>query len=82
MSGILHQNRDLYDALHNPPFQKTEVRYIQWIGETKEKVEHVLHKDTQVPRLLHACLRHLEVHVYYIYRIKHETSIHSIERMR
>ncbi|CAG2251243.1 DDX58 [Mytilus edulis] len=62
LSEILHQNRDLYDALHNPPFQKTEVRYIQWIGETKEKVEHVLHKDTQVPRLLHACLRHLELY--------------------
>ncbi|VDI64067.1 interferon-induced helicase C domain-containing protein 1 [Mytilus galloprovincialis] len=62
LSEILHQNRDLYEALHNPPFQRTEVRYIQWIGETKEKVEHVLHKDTQVPRLLHACLRHLELY--------------------
>ncbi|XP_052069151.1 interferon-induced helicase C domain-containing protein 1-like [Mytilus californianus] len=58
----LLNNRDLYEALGNPPVQRTDVRYIQWIGETKEKVEHVLHKDTKVPRLLHACLRHLELY--------------------
>lgn len=59
----LLNNRDLYEALGNPPVQRTDVRYIQWIGETKEKVEHVLHKDPKVPRLLHACLRHLEVYL-------------------
>ncbi|CAG2223445.1 DDX58 [Mytilus edulis] len=58
----LLNNRDLYEALGNPPVQRTDVRYIQWIGETKEKVEHVLHKDPKVPRLLHACLRHLELY--------------------
>ncbi|XP_052070218.1 antiviral innate immune response receptor RIG-I-like isoform X5 [Mytilus californianus] len=54
--------RDLYDALKNPPKQRTEIRYIQWIAETKDKVEHVLHKDPKIPRLLHACFRHLELY--------------------
>ncbi|XP_063444871.1 antiviral innate immune response receptor RIG-I-like [Mytilus trossulus] len=58
----LLNNRDLYEALGNPPVQRMDVRYVQWISETKEKVEHVLHKDTKVPRLLHACLRHLELY--------------------
>ncbi|XP_063446937.1 antiviral innate immune response receptor RIG-I-like [Mytilus trossulus] len=66
VSNFLIENlqieRDLYEALNNPPIQRAEVRYIHWIGETKEKVEHVLHKDTKVPRLLHACLRHLEIY--------------------
>ncbi|CAC5394241.1 DDX58 [Mytilus coruscus] len=61
---IDHMNdcRDLYDALNNPPKQRTEIRYIQWIAETKDKVEHVLHKDPKIPRLLHACFRHLELY--------------------
>ncbi|XP_052070234.1 antiviral innate immune response receptor RIG-I-like isoform X20 [Mytilus californianus] len=54
--------RDLYDALKNPPKQRTEIRYIQWIAETKDKVEHVLHKDPKIPRLLHACFRHLDLY--------------------
>ncbi|CAC5409073.1 DDX58 [Mytilus coruscus] len=54
--------RDLYDALKSPPKQRTEIRYIQWIAETKDKVEHVLHKDPKIPRLLHACFRHLELY--------------------
>lgn len=60
---IEHMNdcKDLYDALNKPPKQRSEIRYIQWIAETKDKVEHVLHKDPKIPRLLHACFRHLEV---------------------
>ncbi|CAC5397214.1 DDX58 [Mytilus coruscus] len=58
----LHESREVYAALGNPPLQRTEVRYIQWIAETKEKVEHVLDKDRKVPRLLHACLSHLELY--------------------
>ncbi|VDI42076.1 Hypothetical predicted protein, partial [Mytilus galloprovincialis] len=64
VSGFLieHMNdcKDLYDALNKPPKQRSEIRYIQWIAETKDKVEHVLHKDPKIPRLLHACFRHLE----------------------
>lgn len=57
----LGTNSELYNALGNPPRQRTEVRYIQWIAETKDKVEYVLHLDPAVPRLLLACMRHLEV---------------------
>ncbi|XP_071130636.1 antiviral innate immune response receptor RIG-I-like [Mytilus edulis] len=61
---IQHMNdcKDLYDALNKPPKQRSEIRYIQWIAETKDKVEHVLHKDPKIPRLLHACFRHLELY--------------------
>ncbi|CAC5409074.1 DDX58 [Mytilus coruscus] len=61
---IDHMNdcKDLYDALNKPPKQRSEIRYIQWIAETKDKVEHVLHKDPKIPRLLHACFRHLELY--------------------
>ncbi|CAG2250142.1 DDX58 [Mytilus edulis] len=61
---IEHMNdcKDLYDALNKPPKQRSEIRYIQWIAETKDKVEHVLHKDPKIPRLLHACFRHLELY--------------------
>lgn len=65
MTENLHNNMDLCEALSNLPKQRMDLRYIQWIAETKEKVEHVLHKDPKVPRLLHACLRHLEV--LYVY---------------
>lgn len=51
---------DLCETLGNPPKQRTEIRYIQWIAETKERVEHI-NNDPKVRRLLHACLRHLEV---------------------
>ena len=52
---------ELFRALRNPPWEKTELRYVQWMAETKEKIEHVLLKDTEVPRLLQTCFRHLEV---------------------
>lgn len=53
--------RDLYEALRNLPKERTEIRYIQWTVKTKDAVEQVLHKDPAIPRLLHACFRHLEV---------------------
>lgn len=58
----VNASSDLYNALGNPPLQRTEVRYIQWICGTKSKIESVLHLDPQVPRLLLACFRHLELY--------------------
>ena len=52
---------ELFHALRNPPREKTELHYVQWMAETKEKIEHVLLKDTEVPHLLQTCFRHLEV---------------------
>lgn len=67
VSNFLTENPDdsidLNEALDNPPQQRTDVRYIHWIAKTKGKVKHVLNKDPKVPRLLNACLRHLEVHI-------------------
>ena len=56
--------RILEEALKKTPTDKTDSRYIQWMAETKVKIEKVLHKDKEVPRLLHACIRHLEVRCY------------------
>lgn len=57
----LRTSSELNSALGNPPNQRTEIRYIQWIAETKDNIEYKLHLDPAVPRLLLACMRHLEV---------------------
>ncbi|VDI63527.1 interferon-induced helicase C domain-containing protein 1, partial [Mytilus galloprovincialis] len=57
----LPDSKDLFETLSNPPKQRTDVRYIQWIAETKEIVEHI-NNDPKVRRLLHSCLRHLELY--------------------
>ena len=53
--------RVLLRDLKNSPSEKTGKQYIQWMGETKAKIENVMLKDKVVPRLLHTCFRHLEV---------------------
>lgn len=60
-TSFLDETMELFHALRTPPWEKTELRYVQWMAETKEKIEHVLLKDTEVPRLLQTCFRHLEV---------------------
>ena len=60
-TNFLDETMELFRALRNPPWEKTELRYVQWMAETKEKIEHVLLKDTEVPRLLQTCFMHLEV---------------------
>ncbi|CAG2251237.1 IFIH1 [Mytilus edulis] len=57
----LPESKDLFETLSSPPKQRTDIRYIQWIAETKEIVEHI-NNDPKVRRLLHACLRHLELY--------------------
>lgn len=52
---------DVKQSLLNIPIQKLEQTYIQWITETRLKVENVLNKDEYVPRLMLTYLRHLEV---------------------
>lgn len=54
--------KTLLSALGMPPFVKSEKKYVQWISETKRKTESVMLKDADVPRLIHLCLRILEVH--------------------
>ncbi|XP_052088244.1 ATP-dependent RNA helicase DHX58-like [Mytilus californianus] len=53
---------DVKQSLQNPPIQKLEQTYVQWITETRLKVENVLKKDEYVPRLLLTYLRHLEIY--------------------
>lgn len=54
--------KTLLSVLGMPPFVKSEKKYVQWISETKQKTERVMLKDADVPRLIHLCLRILEVH--------------------
>ncbi|CAC5370896.1 DDX58 [Mytilus coruscus] len=53
---------EVKQSLQNTPVQKMEQTYIQWITETRLKVENVLNKDEFVPRLLLTYLRHLEIY--------------------
>ncbi|VDI14638.1 ATP-dependent RNA helicase DDX58 [Mytilus galloprovincialis] len=53
---------DVKQSLLNIPIQKLEQTYIQWITETRLKVENVLNKDEYVPRLMLTYLRHLEIY--------------------
>lgn len=55
------ETRTLLSALESAPLDKRVTRYVQWISETKRKTESVMLKDADVPRLIHICLRHLEV---------------------
>ncbi|CAC5394235.1 unnamed protein product [Mytilus coruscus] len=57
------ETKTLLSALESPPFDKRGTRYLQWISETKRKTESVMLKDADVPRLIHICLRHLELYV-------------------
>ncbi|XP_052071608.1 antiviral innate immune response receptor RIG-I-like isoform X2 [Mytilus californianus] len=57
------ETKTLLSALESPPFDKRGTRYVQWISETKRKTESVMLKDADVPRLIHICLRHLELYV-------------------
>lgn len=53
--------KTMLTALENPPNNKRERRYVHWINETKRKTESVMLMDADVPRLIHICLRLLEV---------------------
>ncbi|XP_071130630.1 ATP-dependent RNA helicase DHX58-like [Mytilus edulis] len=55
--------KTLLTALENSPINKREKRYVHWINETKQKTESVMLMDADVPRLIHICLRLLEVYV-------------------
>ncbi|CAC5414135.1 DDX58 [Mytilus coruscus] len=55
--------KTLLTALENPPINKREKRYVHWISETKRKTESVMLIDADVPRLIHICLRLLELYV-------------------
>ncbi|CAG2188946.1 unnamed protein product [Mytilus edulis] len=57
------ETRTLLSALESAPLDKRVTRYVQWISETKRKTESVMLKDADVPRLIHICLRHLELYV-------------------
>ncbi|XP_076079276.1 interferon-induced helicase C domain-containing protein 1-like [Mytilus galloprovincialis] len=50
----------LFEALRNPPKDRTSERYILWLSETKKKIEEKSTNEIQVLRLMHACFRHLE----------------------
>ncbi|XP_063447550.1 antiviral innate immune response receptor RIG-I-like [Mytilus trossulus] len=52
----------LLNALENPPINKRERRYVHWIKETQRKTESVMLIDADLPRLIHICLRLLEVY--------------------
>ena len=54
--------KTLLTALENSPINKREKRYVHWINETKRKTESVMLMDADVPRLIHICLRLLEVY--------------------
>lgn len=54
----------LFEALRNPPEDRTSERYILWLSETKKKIEEKSTNEIQVLRLMHACFRHLEVLLY------------------
>ncbi|VDI82498.1 Hypothetical predicted protein [Mytilus galloprovincialis] len=54
--------QDAKQNLQNPPNEKLEQTYIQWITETRLKVENVLNKDAYVPRLMLTYLRHLDIY--------------------
>lgn len=58
---------ELQKAISIPLVQRTDILYLQWIAEAKGKVEDVLYKDLNATLLPHACLRHLEVFVLYLF---------------
>lgn len=55
---------ELATRLKNPPSEKMEQTYIQWISESKIMIEQFLKRDKFVPRLLLACFRFLEVKLF------------------
>lgn len=64
LSNTINKADDLSKALNNPPKDRTIEHYILWLSETKKKIEEMLINETQALRLMHACVRHLEVDNY------------------
>jgi hypothetical protein len=52
-TNFLDETMELFRALRNPPWEKTELRYVQWMAETKEKIEHVLLFSPMVDSVVH-----------------------------
>lgn len=53
---------DLFDMLRSPPITKTEERYLQWVSLTKQQIESLMLKNSDIPRILHMCIRNIEVY--------------------
>ncbi|VDH88963.1 ATP-dependent RNA helicase DDX58 [Mytilus galloprovincialis] len=64
LNNPVNEAEGLFEALRNPPKDRTIERYILWLSTTKKKIEELSKKDTQALRLMHACFRHLEVLLY------------------
>ncbi|XP_063405227.1 ATP-dependent RNA helicase DHX58-like isoform X2 [Mytilus trossulus] len=62
LSNSMQAIHDVKQSLLNIPIEKLEQTYIQWITETRLKVENVLNKDEYVPRLMLTYLCHLEIY--------------------
>ncbi|CAC5377971.1 IFIH1 [Mytilus coruscus] len=60
LNNPINEAEGLFEALRNPPKDRTIERYILWLSETKKKIEEMLTNETQALRLMHACFRHLE----------------------
>jgi hypothetical protein len=39
-TNFLDETMELFRALRNPPWEQTELRYVQWMAETKEKMAY------------------------------------------
>lgn len=61
LGNCVNEADHLSKALKKQPQDRATERFILWLSETKKKIEEMLKNETQALRLMHACLRHLEV---------------------
>ncbi|CAG2184719.1 IFIH1 [Mytilus edulis] len=60
LNNPINEAEGLFEALRNPPKDRTIERYTLWLSNTKKNIEAMLKNETQALRLMHACFRHLE----------------------